>query len=113
MAVILQVAYYHGLLDVRKATLEMDGYEVVSAFGNEEAMALAYTRPFDLVLVGFSAALSVRSAMILWLKQHVPQTPVVALLLHEGERFPEADCETLSEDPRMWIAAVAKCLNRP
>jgi hypothetical protein len=50
--------------------------------------------------------------MVQWLKQHLPQTPVVALLLHEAERFPEADYATLSEDPRVWMAAITDCLSR-
>lgn len=112
MASILQVAYYQGLLEVREATLEADGYEVVSAFGNDEAMTLALSQPFDLVLVGFSSTYSVRAAMVRWLKQHVPRAQVVALLLHDGERFPEADYVSLSEDPRLWMAAIAECLNR-
>jgi DNA-binding NarL/FixJ family response regulator len=91
MASILQIAYYQGLLEVRKATLESCGHEVVNAFGNDEGMSLALSRPFDLVLVGFSTNYSVRAAVIQWLKQRLPQTPVVALRLHEGERFPEAD----------------------
>jgi DNA-binding NarL/FixJ family response regulator len=112
MASILHIAYYHGLLEIRKVTLEACGYEVVNAFGNDEAMSLARSRHFDLVLVGFSVSYSVRAAMVQWLKQHLPQTPVVALLLHEGERFPEADYATLSEDPRVWMAAITDCLSR-
>ena len=61
-------------------------------------------------VVGFSAKYSLRSQMVRWLKQFAPRTPVVVLLANEDERFPEADCATLSEDPATWLATVAGCL---
>jgi hypothetical protein len=44
-----------------------------------------------LIVVGFSADFAVRNKMIQWLKQHVPHTPVVALLAYEAEHFADAD----------------------
>jgi CheY-like chemotaxis protein len=109
MAVILHIAYYPGLQKARQIILEQAGYEVVSAFGNEEAMALARARNYDVIMVGFSAAHSIRSAILRWLKENIPQTPVVVLLANQAEHFPEADSEVLSENPDTWLDAVADC----
>jgi DNA-binding response OmpR family regulator len=109
---ILQIAYYPALLEARELILEKEGYDVVSVLGNDQGIALARTKTFDLIVLGFSAPHPVRSAMLRWLKQHLSQTPVVALLAHEAERLPEADYETLSEDPRIWLATVESCINR-
>ena len=107
---ILQIAYYPGLLEARRMMLEREGYEVVCALGNDQGIALASRKTFDLIVLGFSATHSVRNAMLRWLKEHLSQTPVVALLAHEAEVFPEADHVTLSEDPRAWLATVAECI---
>jgi DNA-binding NtrC family response regulator len=110
---VLQVAYYPSLLEARRLMLEHDGYAVVSALGNDQAMALAGLDQFDVFVVGSSSDKPVRQKMVRWLKQNVPGTPVVVLLAHIGERFPEADRETLSEDPLVWLAVVAASVIRP
>ena len=50
--------------------------------------------------------------MIHWLKQHYPDTPVVVLRFHSTESFPEADGGTVSDDPEVWLAAVASTLKK-
>ena len=107
---ILQVAYYQSLLEARRMMLENHGYDVTCAFGNDQAKVLVNSNTFDVIVVGFSAKYSLRSQMVLWLKQFAPRTPVVVLLANDAERFPEADCATLSEDPATWLATVAGCL---
>jgi DNA-binding response OmpR family regulator len=109
---ILQIAYYSPLLHVRQQMLENAGYEVVSALGNDQAMSLATAKNFDLIVVGFSGPRAERASMVRWVKQHRPETPVITLLARETEHFPEADCETFSEDPRVWLAAIANCIER-
>ncbi len=44
-------------------------------------------------------------------KQHYPKTPVVVLRFHSSESFPEAD-GTVSDDPDIWMAAVASTLKK-
>ena len=109
---VLQVGYYQTLLHTRQLMLEQDGYEVVSALGNEEAKLLARSKHFDLIVVGFSAPLSDRRAIVQWLKQNVERTPVLVLQAHSSERCPEADLETLSEDPKVWLEAVRQAVAR-
>ncbi len=110
MAEILQIAYYPGLLQSRQIMLEQEGHQVISALGNEQGIALAGSGQFDVVVIGFSSGTSTRDAMVRWLKQHVPQTPVVVLLGNSSEHFPDADRETLSENPRVWLNAVARAV---
>ena len=45
--------------------------------------------------------------MIHWFKKHYPNIPVVALRFHSVESIPEADGGTVSDDPEVWLAAVA------
>ena len=106
---ILQIVYYPALLEVRRILLEQAGYDVTSASNNEQGMSLASADSFDLIVVGFSADFTVRNELIQWLKQHVPHTPVVALLACDAEHFPDADYE-ISENPQFWLHGIAGCI---
>jgi len=109
---ILQVAYYSSLLEVRTKMLESSGYQVTSVLGNDEAIALdrAGIAAIDLCVVGFSSSHLIRSAMVGWFKAHYPKIPVIVLQFYDWEKFPEADMATLSEDPNVWLAAVANTI---
>ncbi len=108
---ILQIAYYENLLHTRAVMLQRSGYAVSSVLGNEQAKsAVAQLLPgVDLVMIGFSGPYSDRSAMAKWIKQQHPGVPVVVLQARGSERFPEADYTTLSEDPEVWLSAIADC----
>lgn len=111
-AQILQVAYYETLLEIRAKMLQAAGYQVTSVLGNKNAFGLdkAVIETADLILIGFSAEHSIREAMVRWLKTHYPKIPVVVLQFHSWEQFPEADVVTLSEDPTVWLTAIASVL---
>ncbi len=105
---ILQIGYYPSLLETRRVMLEEDGYRVTSALGNDQGIAMAPAGRFDVIVVGFSTAHSVRTRMVRWLKQHIPDIPVVVLLAHDREDFPDADFTILSESPLTWLTTVRK-----
>jgi DNA-binding NtrC family response regulator len=110
---VLQIGYYQTLLETRQVMLEHDGYRVTSALGNDQGMEVAGSGDFDVIVVGFSAGHPERTTMVQWLKQHIPGIPVVALLAHRGEMFPDADGETFSEDPLDWLVTVRQaCVGR-
>lgn len=109
---ILQIAYYPSLLEIRGRMLEEDGYAVTSVLGNDEGMAVASAVRFDLIVVGFSAAHAVRTKMVRWLKENISEVPVVVLLGHYHEDFPDADVATLSESPLTWLTAVRKACTK-
>jgi len=109
---ILHVAYVPALLQTRQVMLEKNGYTVISALGNDEAIALASSAHFDLAVVSSSAPPAVRSEMVRWLKQHIPDVHIVALLAFEHVRLLDVDCAVLS-DSRDWLAAIADCVKQP
>lgn len=106
---ILQIAFYESLLHTRASLLEGRGFEVTSALGNDRAMALDKDvfLGLDLIVIGFSARYETRSRMLRWCKQNYPQIPVCMLQANGLERFSEADCVTLSEEPEVWLGLVA------
>ena len=108
---VLQVAYYDSLLKTRAALLETRGYEVTSALGNAEAMALGAPAlsSVDLVVIGFSSRHDTRAAMFRWFKERLPHVPVLMLLSDPAERFPEASHVAPSQ-PVEWLEVVARCL---
>lgn len=114
MANILQVAYYRGPLLTRARMLESRGHHVTSVLGNDEVFGMdaAVIAAAESIVVGFCAPHPVRAAMIHWFKQHYPNTPVVVLRSHSAESFPEADGGTVSDDPEVWLAAVASTLKK-
>ena len=114
VAKILQVAYYRGPLVTRARMLDSRGHHVTSVLGNDEAFGLdaAVIAAADSIVIGFSAPHPVRAAMIHWFKQFYPNIPVVALQFDSGESFPEADGGTVSDDPEVWLAAVASTLKK-
>ena len=106
---VLQIGYYPALLQMRQSMLEHEGYAVTSALGNDQGMAVATTAHFDVIVVGFCSDTQNRIQMVRWLKQNVPSSPIVALLANNLESLPEADFETLSWNPSVWLTAVRTC----
>jgi len=110
---VLQIGYYPALLQMRQSMLEHEGYAVTSTLGNDQGMSVATSAKFDVIIVGFCSDTQMRIRMVRWLKQNVPGIPVVALLAHSIESLPEADCETLSENPMSWLTAVRQTCAKP
>src|SRR5712691_1815550 len=109
---VLQIGYYPNLLATRRVMLENDGYIVTSALGNDQGIAIASAGRFDVIVVGFSATQSLRTYMVRWLKQHIPKVPVVVLLAHDAERFPDADVATFPESPPTWLPMVRQACSK-
>ncbi len=65
------------------------------------------------IVIGFSAPYPLRAAMIHWFKQQYPNIPVAALRFNGAESFPEADGGNVSDDPDVWLVAVASILKNP
>jgi len=109
---ILQIAFYPSLLTTRAKMLEVDGYRVTSVLGEAGARAFPADElaAVDLILVGFSAPRDVRASVVNWVKQQKLSTPLIVLQAQSWEQFDGADMTALSEDPQVWLAAVAKML---
>jgi hypothetical protein len=108
---ILQIAYYQSLLEIRTRMLESGGYQVTSVLGNDRAFGLdaMAVATVDLIVIGFSASHPIRTKAVRWFKQHYPSIPLVVLRFYVSENFPEAGA-TLSEDPKIWLGAIASIL---
>ena len=109
---VLQVAYDQGLLQTRALMLQRSGYNVTSVLGNAKAIATppAVLSSVKLIIIGFSESHTIRSGALHWFKQNHPEIPVIVLKFDGYEKFPEADAVTLSEDPSVWLQAVATWL---
>jgi DNA-binding response OmpR family regulator len=107
VAQVLSIGYDRMLVNLRTLVLQQAGYAVISAIGNENAMILACAEKFELVIVGHSAPVSERKAMVKWLKDKFPGIPVVALCMSPGERIDLADAVSGVESPSEWLEAIA------
>ena len=109
---ILHVAYDQGLLETRTLMLKSRGDRLTSLRGNQAAMSLSpeSLAQFDAAVIGFSSTHAVRSTLLQWFKSNSPSLPVIVLQFHHFEKFPQADCVTLSEDPVAWLNAVDHCV---
>ena len=104
---VFQIAYDRTLLHVREMLLAQCGYTVASACGNSEACQLLATEaPFDAFFVSWSATHDERKAIVLWLKQHWPSVPVVAIHDSFQSPIPGADFIATHDTPQEWLAAI-------
>jgi DNA-binding NarL/FixJ family response regulator len=104
---VLSIGYDRVLVNLRGLVPQQAGYEVISAIGNEHAMILARALKFDLAIVGHSAPVPERQAMVEWLKQEFPEVPVIALCMTPGEKIESADAVSGVESPTEWLEAIA------
>jgi len=104
---IFQIAYNEALMRVREMVLVQNGYSVASAPGSAEARRLLVLEaPYDAFLVGWSMPSNQRKDIVLWLKQHWPKVPVVAIHDAFQSPTPGADVCTAHDTPEEWIGAV-------
>src|SRR6185312_524433 len=92
---------------VREMVLVQSGYSVASASGSAEARRLlALEAPYDAFLIGWSMPFNQRKDTVLWLKQHWPNVPVVAIHNAFQSPTPGADRCATHDTPEEWIGAV-------
>src|SRR5258708_18468179 len=105
---IFQIAYDEPLLITRAELLRSRGYEVHSAFGNNEAQrVLDKGEGYDLFIVGHAASKGTREAMVMWLKSRFPDTKILALNPLDDMKLPGADYNLILNGPEAWLAVVA------
>lgn len=63
---VLHIAYDAGLLETRSLMLKSRGYQVTSALGNRQAMALKpeELECFDVAVIGFSSTHAARTEIV-------------------------------------------------
>ena len=79
--VVCQISYDFKLGTERAALLRLNGYEVISVYGNDAArVVLSATEQHCVAfIVGHGAPAETRREMVLWLKQQFPKIPVIAM----------------------------------
>jgi CheY-like chemotaxis protein len=106
---VFQIAYDAKLLTIRTALLTSRGYEVSSAFGNEEAKRLLdQSQNYLLFIVGHAASKAIREEMVTWLKTHFPGTKILALNPPTDTKLPGADYNFIQNGADVWLATVTK-----
>lgn len=108
---ILHVCYDPSQLMERERLLLGHGYEVITVLGTDGVVSLLPAGHYDLVVVGDGGPIEERERAISWVKENLPQTPVIALCrLHE--HLSGADFQTSTTDRKTWVSLVADCIER-
>ncbi|MGH9436372.1 MAG: hypothetical protein ACRD22_00405 [Terriglobia bacterium] len=77
---LFQITYDEKLAKARAEVLRLQGYEVVTMFGNEAAkVVLSMPQECDLFVVGHAAPEKTRREMVAWLKENYPGVRILAL----------------------------------
>jgi len=109
---VAQVVYDPAKGKARTAALRAEGYEVVSAIGNEAAkLVLDLSPSWNLFLIGEGAANGAREEMASWLKERFPRVPILALNPPTALVLEGADYNAVHDDSR-WMRLVASVFNR-
>lgn len=108
---ILSVSYDEPLLLTRGLLLEREGYQVTSAVGFNPALSQCERGGFDLFVLGHSIPQHDKHQLIHCFRKN-SQAPVLSLQ-RTGEPIVDgADFHVLPEDPREFLATVARILLR-
>lgn len=78
---ICQISYDVRLGSERAKLLRLNGYEVISLYGNNAAKVILSTtvHPCAAFIVGHGAPQETRQEMLVWLKHFFPRTPVLVM----------------------------------
>ena len=107
-----QVAYDPARAAVRTAALRAEGYEVVTAIGNEAAKLVIDLSPsWNLFVVGEGAPKDVREEIAAWLRERFAGVPILALNPPTAMVLPGADYNTVHNDA-LWMALVGSAVHR-
>ena len=109
--VVFQIAYDEHRLVTRAELLRHDGYEVLSAVGNEAAeIVLSSPQHCDLFIVGDAAPEQTRKEMVDWLKARYPDVKILALNQAEHRQLAGADYNATLSGPTEWLSMVTAAL---
>lgn len=108
---ILSVSYDEPLLLTRGLLLEREGYKVTSAVGFNPALSQCQKGGFDLFVLGHSIPQRDKLELIHCFRKH-SEAPVLSLQRTGEPVVDKADYHVLPEDPREFLATVARILLR-
>ena len=106
---ILHVGYDPVLTELREGVLGRNGYEVVSAIGNEAAKRAAEDS-FDLVIIGNGGTVEERAEIVKWFAKRRIKLPVLVMRAGPDEHFPQATVEFIGATPEDWISSIRRAV---
>lgn len=108
---VFQITYDPQRAARRAEVFRLQGYEVVTAFGNEAAkVVLTLPEKYDLFIVGHDAPEETRREMVDWLKAHFPGVRIIALNPPVVEKLPGADFNVKINGPETLLPVIANAL---
>jgi DNA-binding response OmpR family regulator len=113
VALILQVAYDPELGSSRGELLLQAGLRVVTVHDSVQAKAACDQQRFDAIVLGYAAPLPQRKTLFVWLREHCPGVPIVALFSDRFMPIPEADYSLHGEDPKNLVAVLRRVVREP
>lgn len=112
--IVFQIAYDDQIATARAEILRLQGYEVVSAIGNEAAkVVLSFPQHCDLFIVGQPAYEGTRTEMVAWLKMRYPGVRILALDPPRVEFSGADDYDVKLRDPETWLPMLTSLLSAP
>ena len=109
--VVFQITYDPQIAKARSEYLRLQGYEVLTVYGNAAAMlVLSSPDNCDLFLVGHAAPENTRREITDWLKEHYPSVPIIALNPPAVESLMGADYNVKMNGPETLLPVIAIAL---
>lgn len=96
----------------RKLALELEKFNVLTAFSEAEALATAQRIDVDGFVVNCASKKTSPVELCDLLKERYPKKKIFAVLM-EGKHRPRAADYAIQDDPRLLIDAVLKCFGKP
>jgi hypothetical protein len=110
---VFQITYDPQLAKERAAALRLQGYEVLTALGNDSAKAiLTLPQNYDVFIVGHAAPEPIRREMVDWLKANYPGVRIIALNPPAVPNLIGADYNLKLSGPETLLPVIAAALGR-
>lgn len=109
---ILHVGYDPVLTELRQQVLEREGYRVITVLGNDAARSEAYTVGPDAIVIGSGGDYHERLEIAVWMRDHLPGVPMLAMCAAPNEEFPPGVSAFLGDTVRDWLIAVESIIER-
>jgi hypothetical protein len=108
---VFQITYDEKLAKARAEVLRLQGYEVVTMFGNEAAkVVLSMPQECDLFIVGHAAPEQTRREIVAWLRENYPGIRIVALNSPSMRHLLGADYNVKLNGPETLLPVIAAAL---
>lgn len=109
---VFQITYEPWRARARTEFLRLQGYEVLTVFGNDAAkVVLTLREAYDLFIVGHAAPEPIRCEMVQWLKANYPGVQIIALNPPQIPSLTGADYNVKLNGPETLLPLVASLLS--